>query len=355
MKATEFLAEDEPTRIKLGGANEAAKAWIEKVYARFPQTWQNNHVMPMGDEQFAMFELVPSFSKRGAVEVKWFQAYPLRQGIGSRAMKELQAMAREDGIALTLFPWDKGQVSQSKLTKFYKGQGFAPVHKGSKNMHWAPEVSEAESGTPNAREIARQLKSAGYKQLGSGVDATVWAKDTSHVIKILMPDDANSHAEQVFQKFYEFSQSHQDIDCVPKFHMVNKIDIGDREYTQIEMEHLYPIRKNSLEEALVWILSDYAVSGEPWRQVAGELADPATWETYSGRIGPKLAELVTVNFKNPKILSMYSMLYAVMKLLYQSGHINKFGWDLHTENVMQRNNGQLVIIDPWFHINEKTL
>ena len=127
--------------IKLGG-NADAKAWIEKVYAKYPQTWQNNHVMPFGEEQFAMFELVPSFSKRGAVEVKWFQAYPLRAGIGSRAMKELQAMAREDGIALTLFPWDKGQVSQAKLTKFYKGQGFAPLQKGGKSMSWTPEPAQ---------------------------------------------------------------------------------------------------------------------------------------------------------------------------------------------------------------------
>jgi hypothetical protein len=96
-----------------------------------------------GDEQqFAVFELTPSFSKRGAVEVKWFQAYPLRQGVGSRAMKELQLLAKEDGIILTLFPWDKGQVSQSKLTKFYKGQGFKPTQKGSKSMFWDPSVNE---------------------------------------------------------------------------------------------------------------------------------------------------------------------------------------------------------------------
>ena len=144
MRAADFIFEnDEPTRIKIGGAEAAAKAraWIERVYARYPQTMQNNHVMTWGsgdDLQFAMFELTPSFSKRGAVEVKWFQAYPLRQGVGSRAMKELQALAREDGISLTLFPWDKGQVSQSKLTKFYKGQGFAPVVKGSKSMQWTP-------------------------------------------------------------------------------------------------------------------------------------------------------------------------------------------------------------------------
>lgn len=122
-----------------------AKAWIEKVYALYPNTWQNNHVMMWGEgenQQLAMFELVPSFTKRGAVEVKWFQAYPLRQGIGSKAMKELQRLAKEDGIALTLFPWDKGQVSQAKLTKFYKAAGFSPVSKGSKSMVWNNEVAE---------------------------------------------------------------------------------------------------------------------------------------------------------------------------------------------------------------------
>ena len=146
MRATEFITEEhEPTRIKLGN-NDAAKAWIDRVYTKYPQTFQNNHVMPLGgtgdDQQFAMFELIPSFSKRGAVEVKWFQAYPLRQGVGSRAMQELQAMAREDGISLTLYPWDKGQVSQSKLTKFYRGQGFKPTVKGSKSMAWTPALEE---------------------------------------------------------------------------------------------------------------------------------------------------------------------------------------------------------------------
>ena len=146
MKIKDLIETDEPTRIKLGGANEAAKAWIEKVYAKYPSTFQNNHVMMWGEgdaQQFAMFELTPSFVKKGAVEVKWFQAYPLRQGVGSRAMKELQTLAQADGISLTLFPWDKGQVSQAKLTKFYRGHGFKPVKKGSKSMAWDHSVNEA--------------------------------------------------------------------------------------------------------------------------------------------------------------------------------------------------------------------
>jgi len=146
MRASEFLLEnsEEPTRITLGG-NQAAKNWIAKVYQLYPMTFQNNHVMLWGegeDQQMASFELTPSFTKRGAVEVKWISAYPQRQGVGSKAMKELQRLAQEDNISLTLFPWDKGQVSQSKLTKFYKGQGFKPTVKGAKTMFWEPSVNE---------------------------------------------------------------------------------------------------------------------------------------------------------------------------------------------------------------------
>jgi len=131
--------------IKMKPEPKNSKAWIEKVYELYPSTFQGNHVMTWGegeDQQFAMFELIPSFSRRGAVEVKWFQAYPLRAGVGSRAMKELQRLAQEDGIILTLYPWDKGQVSQAKLMKFYKGQGFKPNTKGSKNMSWEPAAKE---------------------------------------------------------------------------------------------------------------------------------------------------------------------------------------------------------------------
>lgn len=140
MRANEFVIEN---TINLSDNSSAAKQWIEKVYKIYPGTFQNNHVMTWGEgdnQQFAMFELVPSFSKRGAVEVKWFQAYPLRQGVGSRAMAELQRLAREDNISLTLYPWDKGQVSQAKLTKFYKGHGFVPTQKGAKNMQWEPNL-----------------------------------------------------------------------------------------------------------------------------------------------------------------------------------------------------------------------
>ena len=213
------------------------------------------------------------------------------------------------------------------------------------------DVVEAEADTPNAREISNQLRAAGYHHVGSGADATVFAKDDSHVIKILMPEDAGSKAEQVFRKFYEFSISHQDLACVPRFNEVNTIDINGKDYTQIEMEKLSPIQTDSFVEGLIWLLSDYTSTLTPWETIERELAEPKTWEIYSSKYANTFARTWQSLLENPaskKTYAMYKQLYTVMQILYNTGRINKFGWDLHTANVMQRQNGQPVIIDPWF-------
>jgi hypothetical protein len=140
MRIEEILNEQ---TIKLGsfGPSEQAKKFVEKVYSLYPESPlnPNNRVIIYGegnDMQIVQFELIPK--QQNKVEVKWIQATPMRKGAGTRAMKELQQLAEKDGIALTLFPWDKGQVSQSNLTKFYKKQGFKPIG-ASRNMIWEPK------------------------------------------------------------------------------------------------------------------------------------------------------------------------------------------------------------------------
>ena len=125
-------------------AEKKAQAFIERMYKKYPRNPLDGRQFVMvwgeGDEQeLAMFELETSASKDGAVEVKWFQAWPQRKGVGSRALKELQAQAKEEGTSLTLFPWEHGRISQAKLIKFYKSVGFNPIAKGSKVMHWSHE------------------------------------------------------------------------------------------------------------------------------------------------------------------------------------------------------------------------
>lgn len=124
-----------------------AQAWIDKVYAQYPD-WpygKGDKVMVWGsgeDQQFAVFALKPALGNPKQVEVDWFQAHPLRAGVGSRAMAELQRQAQADGIGLKLWPWDKGQTSQAALKKFYKKVGFNPIGKGANSMEWHPDTPE---------------------------------------------------------------------------------------------------------------------------------------------------------------------------------------------------------------------
>ena len=157
MRAQEFVAE----------AASPAQAWIDKVYAQYPD-WpygKGDKVMVWGsgeNQQFAVFALKPALGKEPIVDVDWFQAVPQRQGVGTRAMKELQRQAQEDGIKLKLWPWDKGQIGQAGLKKFYKSTGFNPIGKGANSMQWEPTVDEG------WRDVAAGVATAGALALGGG-------------------------------------------------------------------------------------------------------------------------------------------------------------------------------------------
>lgn len=134
-----------------GGSVPANKRMIDAVYGQYPVHPFNPNQRAMvegeGENQtLGTFELKPSKSARDAVELDWLSAYPHRQGVGSRTLKALQGHAAEHGVGLTLFPWEHGGVSQSKLIKFYKKHGFVPTTKGGKAMIWRPE--EKANGGP---------------------------------------------------------------------------------------------------------------------------------------------------------------------------------------------------------------
>lgn len=211
-------------------------------------------------------------------------------------------------------------------------------------------IAEAESGTKNAREIADTLKKAGYKKLGAGVDATVWTKDDNSVLKIIMPQDTNTadSATKTFMKFYEFTQDHKELRCLPRFKKIQgenlaKFSLRGKEYLQISMEKLKPLKNHSVEETMVWNLSDYAEKNTDWNTVVKELHDPKSQVELRGKEINRFKSLLD----DKDFLLEYKMLYTVMKLLYVTGSLNNMNWDLHTENAMQRADGTVVIVDPW--------
>lgn len=208
--------------------------------------------------------------------------------------------------------------------------------------------------------IAQTLSNAGYTELGSGADASVWTKDAGTVIKIIVPEDEEVGLDQAvatFKKFYEFCMAHQDLECLPKFIKIQgshyaEFEIKGQTYLQIAMEQLYPIKKGSFEQGIVYVFSNYATRRMPWEEVKQGLTIPKTWyeteyfERQANQFALKMSKLSKL--EEAKL----SVLYNVMVLLYHTGRINKMGWDLHTENAMLRRDGTIVIIDPWFNIED---
>lgn len=263
-----------------------------------------------------------------------------------------------DTLPVELKYFDGGERIESGL--LYPGKiGLSEPEPGSRVVVNLDEedVDEAESGTPEAREIVATLKKAGYKQLGSGADATVWMKDAGQVVKIVMPESQDiTQAAFTFKKFYEFCMQHQDLACLPKFIPIQgqahtEFILGNKQYMQISMEQLKKIPRNSLSEGIVWFFSDYVSNGVPWEKASSELSSPKIWYEFNGRYANQLAEKWINLSQLPKNKTKYAeirLLYLVMELLYRTGKINKMYWDLHTENAMMRNDGTIVIIDPWF-------
>lgn len=317
-----------------------AKEFIKKVYDRFPPSPMNpkQHIMTWGegdDMEFAIFELAPRSFPADTVEINWIAAYPQGKKVGERAINLLQDLAKQDGISLSLYPWDK---------------------------IWNPELEEAEEGTEESKLIVNSLKKAGYKMLGTGADATVWVKEQGTVTKIIMPDIRKGSAEYrnmgaaIFKKFFDFCSQHQDIECLPKFYPVEgqrylEFELGGKNYIQTDMEQLYPIRKNTFAEGMAYALSELVDQNLSWEELYELLKVPSTWnklkmQGYASRFVLKAMSLSRIE------QARYSVLFTMMKFLYITGRINRFGWDLHTENIMQRKDGTLVITDPWFEIQK---
>ena len=77
----------------------------------------------------------------------------------------------------------------------------------------AHEFLEAETGTDYARDIDREFRRLGYKKLGSGADAKVWAADDDYIIKIGVLQDLSNYREGLVKKtgvvyFYQLKFQH---------------------------------------------------------------------------------------------------------------------------------------------------
>lgn len=150
-------ADDKPTVLKLRGFSSDdgnrekianAKKFVDDMYGRFPVNPLDSSQFAMvydsgEDQKLALVELNVDRMSPGNVVIKWISTYPQRQGVGTKALSDLQSMAREAGVKLSLSAWKQGKVPERVLNRFYKKMGFKPgrYHGG---LQWDPSIDEGE-------------------------------------------------------------------------------------------------------------------------------------------------------------------------------------------------------------------
>lgn len=204
-------------------------------------------------------------------------------------------------------------------------------------------LSEYNQGA-DTDEIFRQLEQAGYQYLGGGQEATVWGRDEGEVLKVLMPSHIKETAEKSFMIFHDACQAMGSNPHVPRFiDQASVFEINGVDYMQISMERLEPIGEGTDSQLIVWALSDLCTN-TTWDNVAVQLEDPEFWSSIPDITLERIESLLY-----HIDLGDCRELFNTMQAFYRIAQQYDLGWDLHTENVMQRTNGTLVITDPFYN------
>lgn len=194
--------------------------------------------------------------------------------------------------------------------------------------------------------VSHALSKAGYKKIGAGLDAMVWTKDAGTVSKIIVPANQQDNIES-FVSFYKVCMKNSHLPTLPKFYEVEgepylRFSLSGAKFAQFNMEKLKKIPTNSIDEFVVWLMSDLAMKSIDWSKAQKSLFDP---DSYIGENGEAIVNKLKKIGKER--LDYYRLLYNTMIKLRRKSKKLGYDWDLHTENVMMRSNGDLVITDPW--------
>jgi hypothetical protein len=142
----------------------------------------------------------------------------------------------------------------------------------------------------------------------------------------------------------EFCQTNPS-NFLPEFQDIVQIEVSGQEFTQVVMEKLQPLTRNSFTEAMAWILSDLVADGTEWYEIMEQLHDPRMWSMYRSVPAAKLVKMV--ENMTPEQEDWWESFYSLMQDLSLEMQQHGWHWDLHTENIMQRADGTPVITDPW--------
>lgn len=207
-----------------------------------------------------------------------------------------------------------------------------------------------EEFSDTAEGIRKELRRKGYKFLGAGVDQSAYLEPgTGYVLKVFGTQCSKkgqvpvlSPDQKMFKLWANFCAKNQQNPFLPRIYGYDTFVWDTKQssfhdstpclYLQIRTEPLKPIPANY--HRWFYILSEAIEDGQSWKEIYEELNEENI---------PSFNKLTA----DPEGVARMAHLYKTMQTLYKMGNSKGFSWDLHTGNVMMRNDGTLVINDPW--------
>lgn len=207
------------------------------------------------------------------------------------------------------------------------------------------KIAELFESTDERNSVELDLKAAGYRKIGDGVDSTVWSKNKSEIVKVVAPTNPNDlkTSTKMAKDFFKFCKQMNSIHLPVFTKFVNspveEVIINRKKSVLISMERLDKLNKTN-------IYLYYQMSNEldkTWLEFvkfleslgnAKDKEDKGAFETWS-------------KMKDDSVkVSKAKEFFDVMKKTYLKGESLGYLWDLHTDNMMMRGDVP-VIVDPW--------
>lgn len=208
-----------------------------------------------------------------------------------------------------------------------------------------------------AADIQRILKKKGYQLLGHGVDQMAFlAPGGAAVLKIFgagparkdtQPGEAIkfSPEQQMFLTWVRYCSRHKDNPFLTRFYGGEggkpwaPFVFKNRLYIQMWQERLYPGSVLSGElSSLSYMIKRYGVKdvkrsslGQETVNQAFDLSDTQFLQKMIKELGQK----------------RFDLFLQTIEELVHIGQRHGWSWDLHSNNIMRRENGEPVIVDPW--------
>lgn len=202
------------------------------------------------------------------------------------------------------------------------------------------------------KTVARIMNKHGYRKLGAGVDAMVFGKKgEGNVVKIIIPEDTIiEQSENTFAEFMKFCKQNKRNPHLPKFVnlRMDPIVIDGEKFSLQGMERLK--RLSADEEKIVFVMWKFL--DDKKRNTTFERFITTYYKERIKDHGPTahpglIKDELRINKKAAKEERFFNTLKEVMLKGKQLGFtIDIFPGEYGT-NVMKRDDGTLVIMDPW--------